>query len=1000
MRHRLLSTVGHFGGAEAHRQPVSVPVVARRWLVAVALAILLPAVIGMRLSGHSRAPVTPHAHASALSVAARLAVSRGLGADLAEYRLTRGPDGFRARNPHEDMTASFGGRGATVDVGSGERASIALQAIGSGAVLHNVGRAEPLARANRVEYRRGGITEWFANGPAGVEQGFTIARQPAGTALGALTLDLGVSGTLTARPGTRGDLVLAGAGGKAVLRYGELSVTDAAGKSLPAHMTAEHGHVLISVETRGARYPLTVDPLIQDAELTASKDDGTYGFGFSVASDGGTIVVGSPEVTVGATAAQGAAFVFTKPLAGWSGSLNEVAELTSNAAGAYSNFGWSVAISGGTIVVGARNVGVNFGAVYEFTEPVGGWTGTLQPTATLGPGAFSYDLGYSVAISGSTVVAGAPDAETTGGGEHQGLVEVFKEPVGGWAGTVGATANFTSSAAEQNYEEFGDAVAISGHTIVVGAPGAIIPGSPQQANDTETGTAYVFSEPGGGWVGSDAPAAALTDGTVGDKLGMSLALDGEATVFADAPCAPNGCNTNAGGAGVIDFYSKPGGGWASTSTPTGQLTDSAGHEPSDLGESIAADGTTVVAGAPLGGFVDVFDEPAGGWESETQSGQFLAPSKAFDLGFAVGISEETPVASAFLHNSHAEPASGAAFVFGLPLPAPTVVTESAGPVGETTATLTGTVNPNGLNVTGCDFEWGTSGSYGNLAPCSSAPGASTSAVAVSASLTGLDAGETYYYRLVATNSTGTNKGSPKTLTTSSKPATEPEKVKEETKTSTISTTTTGPPNAQVTNTQTTVVTPAAAALACGTAQVALIDVVPQGSHVLITGAARQILAGKDVSIKLIGTKKIVATPKVEADGSFNATVPLPPARIRNTNLARYEASVGSDHSEALKLDRRAYLISATRSANNVLISGKATAPFKEGTPVQITLRVTCQTYRMVGKAKLSASGDFTATVPAPTAAEQAIAVYRAHTTVLKGKHPEPTYTLPTPPTGT
>ena len=61
----------------------------------------------------------------------------------------------------------------------------------------------------------------------------------------------------------------------------------------------------------------------------------------------------------------------------------------------------------------------------------------------------------------------------------------------------------------------------------MGAPGVIIPGEPQQGGNTETGTAYVFTEPGGGWTGSDAPAAALTDGIVGDKLGISVALGGE-----------------------------------------------------------------------------------------------------------------------------------------------------------------------------------------------------------------------------------------------------------------------------------------------------------------------------------------------------------------------------------------------------------------------------------------------------------------------------------------
>ena len=713
MRQRPLSTIGF--PASVTPEPAAARRVNRRSLVwallaatAVALGVLGGTMAGT--SGHARRAIGSSSHAQAqLPTAANLAISRGLGADLAGYRVARSGGGFLARNARQGLTASFGATGATISARGGAHASIALQAIGSGAALHAVGLARPLAHANRIEYRRGGATEWFANGPAGVEQGFTIGSKPAGAADGALTLALGLSGTLTARPGTAGGLVLTGTGGKAVLRYGDLSVSDASGRSLPARMTIAHGRALISVDTRGARYPLTVDPLVQDAELTDLGEDGEYFFGFSVAIDGGTVVVGANEATVEGTEHQGAAFVFTQPAGGWSGSLHQVAELTSNSAGAYSNFGWSVAISGETIVVGARNVGVSYGAVYEFTEPAGGWKGTLQPTATLAtPGGFNYDLGYAVAISGSTVVAGAPDAETTGGGDKQGLVEVFSEPGGGWKGAVSATANLTSSASELDGEELGAAVAISGHTIVVGAPGEIIPGSPQEGDNTQTGAAYVFTESGGAWKGSDAPAAALTDGSVGDKLGISVALSGEDTVFADAPCAPNGCDTHEGGAGVIDFYSKPGGGWASSSTPTGKLTDSAGHEPSDLGESLAAEGSTVVAGAPRGEFVDVFDEPAGGWASETQSGQFpvrgadeLVPG---DFGFAVGISGDTPVATTFLRATRAKPTNGAAFIFGLPLPPQkepekekekeptTPSTPTTTPITSTTATTTSSIS--------------------------------------------------------------------------------------------------------------------------------------------------------------------------------------------------------------------------------------------------------------------------------------------------------------------
>ncbi len=72
------------------------------------------------------------------------------------------------------------------------------------------------------------------------------------------------------------------------------------------------------------------------------------------------------------------------------------------------------------------------------------------------------------------------------------------------------------------------------------------------------------------------------------------------------------------------------------------------------------------------------------------------------------------------------------------LPAPTVVTEQASPVTQTTATLNATVNPNGVEVTECKFEYGTTTAYGSTAPCAlPSPGRASAPVAVSAAVTGL-----------------------------------------------------------------------------------------------------------------------------------------------------------------------------------------------------------------------------------------------------------------------
>jgi hypothetical protein len=84
---------------------------------------------------------------------------------------------------------------------------------------------------------------------------------------------------------------------------------------------------------------------------------------------------------------------------------------------------------------------------------------------------------------------------------------------------------------------------------------------------------------------------------------------------------------------------------------------------------------------------------------------------------------------------------------------PEAETLAASGVGSTTATLNGKVNPKG-SATSCKFEYGTTGAYGKTAPCSTAPGAGSSPVAVSAEVSGLTGSSTYHFRLTAENAGG------------------------------------------------------------------------------------------------------------------------------------------------------------------------------------------------------------------------------------------------------
>jgi hypothetical protein len=96
---------------------------------------------------------------------------------------------------------------------------------------------------------------------------------------------------------------------------------------------------------------------------------------------------------------------------------------------------------------------------------------------------------------------------------------------------------------------------------------------------------------------------------------------------------------------------------------------------------------------------------------------------------------------------------------------PDVTTGSVSNLRETSATLGGIVNPDGLPVTSCEFEYGTTSSYGQTALCSSNPGSGNAPVNVSANLPGLSGLTRYHFRLKVSNANGSNQSQDRTFST-------------------------------------------------------------------------------------------------------------------------------------------------------------------------------------------------------------------------------------------
>ena len=337
--------------------------------------------------------------------------------------------------------------------------------------------------------------------------------------------------------------------------------------------------------------------------------------------------------------------------------------------------GYAVAIGGGTVVVGAlySNFG-NTGAAYVYVKPANGWGNMIQAAVLIpSDGTYCDSFGTSVAMSGDTIVVGAP--QTLCNTNLPGKAYVFVKPAGGWRGTLNQTAELTLSSRESQTAALGNSISISGDTVVVGAPGANPQGTP--------GAAYVFVKPASGWKNENETAKLTSsDGLNGDELGYSVSLDGE-TVVAGAPYASIGSNQNQGAAYV---FVKPPDGWKNA-TQTAKLTADHGAANDWLGYSVSIDGKTAVAGAPNAtvgqssnaGAADVFVEPSGGWKSMTQTARLTeagggkGESAGDGLGSSVAIRGSVIAAGAAAYSRGfavgGEPAfwdEGAVFVFTEP----------------------------------------------------------------------------------------------------------------------------------------------------------------------------------------------------------------------------------------------------------------------------------------------------------------------------------------------
>ena len=249
------------------------------------------------------------------------------------------------------------------------------------------------------------------------------------------------------------------------------------------------------------------------AKLVPLDPVGVHFFGWTVGISGDTIVVGAPGDNDAGTWS-GAAYVFVREGTSWS----QQAKLAAVDAEAGDEFGVSVAIDGDTLVVGSYlddDVASDSGAAYVFVRNGDNWSQQAKLTAS-NPSAAAW-FGIAVALDGDIVSVGAIYDDTAG--TNAGAAYIFVRNGASWSQQQKLTAGDGAA-----HNTFGFAVAVQGNTAVIGASGF-------ENTSGYAGAAYVFQRNGATWSQQQklTAADATTNGFFG--FGVSVALDGDAILI-------------------------------------------------------------------------------------------------------------------------------------------------------------------------------------------------------------------------------------------------------------------------------------------------------------------------------------------------------------------------------------------------------------------------------------------------------------------------------------
>jgi hypothetical protein len=277
----------------------------------------------------------------------------------------------------------------------------------------------------------------------------------------------------------------------------------------------------------------------QQQKLTASDATSDDQFGFSAAITGDVIAIGANHADFPGNSEAGAVYRYNRTGTTWTQvqRLNPVAQVILG-----DHFGDSMAISGNRLVIGASGDDTpqtSAGAVYVFDDS--GSAYGLEQKLTIPDGTNGDQFGFSVDIDGSTIVGGAKEDTTVVGQVGIGAAYVFEFSGSSWSLEQKLLASDGLA-----FDRFGYSTAVRGNTVAVGAR------EDDTAAGPDTGSQYIFTRTGTVW--TQTQKLLPTDSFNGDRFGVSSTFSGTGDLVIGAA---EKALTNPNGQGAVYTFHQP-----------------------------------------------------------------------------------------------------------------------------------------------------------------------------------------------------------------------------------------------------------------------------------------------------------------------------------------------------------------------------------------------------------------------------------------------------------